>query len=427
MKATDLERIRTGRLTAWRPDMECADCLGPPSCPELTDELWGQLWRSQQPAAPRRCNCVRWSGYRRLTHRVAVGSEMHWHLCDLARPHRRPLLCLECAERRLGRRLSLADLKPCLGNYHVAVETVRHGLAMLTVARGEFRAAFGRDPVEPSEYGAVDARARALVDGRVTDVRIAPDTSVASPSVEDQLASAARVALRELGLTAPDWRQASALCKIVWDRMPGIRHICMTRRFRTISGSASEQLGLQATLNGESHDIPWPSLSPCDDLDEFFDRELDGARAQAFRDHLPGCERCTRVLEGRMHEMTVIHASGDDDEAIRLIASLQGGLSTSRAIVVDAAIADAGILPWMEYSAADLDLAISELRRRRRTLDSPPAPGELTRLDGPTLSWLRAIVVAWTTDDPKPSQTRTDALELIDRLYAELISRGDDA
>jgi hypothetical protein len=44
---------------------------------------------------------------------------MHWHLCD-AVAERRPLLCLECAELHLGRAITVADLKPCMGNYHAA-------------------------------------------------------------------------------------------------------------------------------------------------------------------------------------------------------------------------------------------------------------------------------------------------------------------
>lgn len=41
----------------------------------------------------------------------------------------------------------------------------------------------------------------------------------------------------------------------------------------------------------------------CGDLDRYFDGELDTARAEAFQDHLAHCERCQRVLEGRMQEM----------------------------------------------------------------------------------------------------------------------------
>lgn len=44
----------------------------------------------------------------------------------------------------------------------------------------------------------------------------------------------------------------------------------------------------------------------CDDLDLFFDRELETEAAQAFRDHLASCGRCQRVLQGRMLEAAVV-------------------------------------------------------------------------------------------------------------------------
>jgi len=44
----------------------------------------------------------------------------------------------------------------------------------------------------------------------------------------------------------------------------------------------------------------------CDDLDLFFDRELETEASQAFRDHLATCARCQRVLQGRMLEAAVV-------------------------------------------------------------------------------------------------------------------------
>lgn len=361
MRASDLERMRTRRPNQWRPDMFCADCLGPPHCPQLEDSLWNALWSLAKPLAPRRCNCDKWRppAYAKIRGiQVLRGFGMHWERCDLIAP-RRPLLCLHCAERRLGRRLSLEDLSPCMSNYHVAVESVRHGLAALAVAREEFRSGSGRLPTEPAEYDAVDARARALVSGRTGDARI-----VSAPAtVESLLVAAARAAMRELGLTGPDWSRASALCKIIWARVPGLRHLCATRR-----GDDGE-IGLQADVGLDRYEMPWPTPSPCDDLDEFFDGELTGtARADAFRGHLGSCERCTRVLEGRMHELAVVHVRVSDDEAQRLVGSLQRGLPAFRAMIADAAIADAGVIPWMEYTVADLDRAIGELERRRAAL-----------------------------------------------------------
>ena len=44
----------------------------------------------------------------------------------------------------------------------------------------------------------------------------------------------------------------------------------------------------------------------CEDLDLFFDRELEPAAEQAFRDHLATCTRCQEVLLGRMLEAAVV-------------------------------------------------------------------------------------------------------------------------
>jgi hypothetical protein len=44
----------------------------------------------------------------------------------------------------------------------------------------------------------------------------------------------------------------------------------------------------------------------CDDLDQFFDRELGTEAAHAFRDHLATCARCQRALHGRMLEAAVV-------------------------------------------------------------------------------------------------------------------------
>ena len=44
----------------------------------------------------------------------------------------------------------------------------------------------------------------------------------------------------------------------------------------------------------------------CDDLDLFFDRELETEAAEAFRDHLATCTRCKQVLQGRMLEAAVV-------------------------------------------------------------------------------------------------------------------------
>jgi len=49
----------------------------------------------------------------------------------------------------------------------------------------------------------------------------------------------------------------------------------------------------------------------CADLDSFFDGELAAEQAARFRDHLAGCERCERVLRGRMQEAVLADAAPD--------------------------------------------------------------------------------------------------------------------
>lgn len=46
----------------------------------------------------------------------------------------------------------------------------------------------------------------------------------------------------------------------------------------------------------------------CGDLSKFMDEQLDAARAQAFRDHLPGCKRCTDGL----HDLMAVEAIMSD-------------------------------------------------------------------------------------------------------------------
>lgn len=45
---------------------------------------------------------------------------------------------------------------------------------------------------------------------------------------------------------------------------------------------------------------------PCADLDYYFDDELPAEQADAFRDHLATCERCQRLLHGRMQEQVAV-------------------------------------------------------------------------------------------------------------------------
>lgn len=68
----------------------------------------------------------------------------------------------------------------------------------------------------------------------------------------------------------------------------------------------------------------------CADLDEFFDGELPAGQADAFRGHLPTCERCQRVLHGRMQE----------DIAVRMPAERLGRTAVPRTerVVVPAVV-----------------------------------------------------------------------------------------
>jgi hypothetical protein len=50
----------------------------------------------------------------------------------------------------------------------------------------------------------------------------------------------------------------------------------------------------------------------CEDLDLFFDRELEPEAEQAFRDHLATCTRCQDFLLGRRLEAAVV---GDDRDS----------------------------------------------------------------------------------------------------------------
>lgn len=43
----------------------------------------------------------------------------------------------------------------------------------------------------------------------------------------------------------------------------------------------------------------------CETLDEFFDGEVPEDVAEAFRQHLAGCPRCSQVLLGRMQEAAI--------------------------------------------------------------------------------------------------------------------------
>jgi hypothetical protein len=72
----------------------------------------------------------------------------------------------------------------------------------------------------------------------------------------------------------------------------------------------------------------------CADLDSFFDGEL-AEHAARFRDHLAGCERCERVLRGRMEEAMVADAAPD----VRLTDELAGRRARRRTALVTGTLA----------------------------------------------------------------------------------------
>jgi cellulose synthase operon protein C len=60
----------------------------------------------------------------------------------------------------------------------------------------------------------------------------------------------------------------------------------------------------------------------CDDLDLFFDRELEPEVEQAYRDHLATCTRCQEVLLGRMLEAAVVSEDRNSRPSIDPIPTL---------------------------------------------------------------------------------------------------------
>lgn len=104
MDDSDAERIRIKMSSHWRPYVVCHCCAGPPTCPQLQDDLWRRVWATFVECAivvdwPTRSGDLE----RIIEHRgTSLTNQM---------------LCLECAERVLGRELTLDDLLPCVGNY----------------------------------------------------------------------------------------------------------------------------------------------------------------------------------------------------------------------------------------------------------------------------------------------------------------------
>lgn len=77
----------------------------------LVDEVWTALWRDGEGTREAECNCPTDSLVRVRPHDWS-----HVGTCEIRRGVR-PLLCMECAEQRMGRQITVDDLAPCVGNY----------------------------------------------------------------------------------------------------------------------------------------------------------------------------------------------------------------------------------------------------------------------------------------------------------------------
>lgn len=95
----------------------------------LSDDVWFAAWEASKQLGRRevRCTC-------RLKPSDPIRNGDHSVLCETRKGHKQ-LLCLECAERALGRQLALEDLMPCVGNYAHHVMQTRRCLGVDAVAR----------------------------------------------------------------------------------------------------------------------------------------------------------------------------------------------------------------------------------------------------------------------------------------------------
>ena len=93
----------------------------------------------------------------------------------------------------------------------------------------------------------------------------------------------------------------------------------------------------------------------CTELDLFFDGELEADRAAAFRDHLATCERCQRVLLGRMQEAVAADTAAEDD--------------------IDSVAPDAAA-PDPVVDMADPGAELAAAPRASRAMEAAPVPDE---------------------------------------------------
>ena len=113
MNARDAERMRRpARVPEKGVGYACRGCGNYATAPMLEDALWAQI----APGIGPDCVC----GHRLAEHTRGPGACACGDsacLCLRARPGSRDVLCLECAELRLGRVIKVDDLSPCIGNY----------------------------------------------------------------------------------------------------------------------------------------------------------------------------------------------------------------------------------------------------------------------------------------------------------------------
>lgn len=103
----------------------------------------------------------------------------------------------------------------------------------------------------------------------------------------------------------------------------------------------------------------------CADLDEFFDGELAADRADAFRIHLPSCERCQGVLLGRMQESMAVRAP------VRRPVPLPVAVARGS---VEGAAPPPAVVPGPAAMAPGRSVAAGRFRRWHRTIAYAAAP-----------------------------------------------------
>lgn len=94
MTLEELEYIRSGKHWHEKGYAGCRVCNSTPTCPMLVDEIWRQISPGGSPAC---------------------------RVDGVKVPRVPDLLCLECAEARLGREITVKDLYQSASNYALSV------------------------------------------------------------------------------------------------------------------------------------------------------------------------------------------------------------------------------------------------------------------------------------------------------------------